>query len=659
MAIAQMKKFVIASHRSEASELLESLQQAGIAQILDAERAMVSKEWPELQVKAERPKELEDMVARLDKSIQFLEENATEKSPKTIFEPLIAVKAENYSEITSGSESLELLEVAELTAENIDTLLTEQENEVGHLDMLLPWAGLSTPVEELGSLETASCHSGLIPTQNIEAARESLGEFTAIMETVGETGGLTACMFVCMAEESLQVQKALRGCDFEPVNFEGLQGTVDELITASKAKLDEIASKLAEEKQIAAETASGLVKLQMLFDHNNNLLDREQAGASCPATENTVLFEGWVRTRDFSKLEKIVGGYSCSSLDELEIGEEEIPPVEIDNGPAVRPFETITRLYGMPNPKDVDPTVFLAPFFALFFGLCLTDAAYGLILCGLLGWSLKKLKGDKGVLWMFLGCSVVTVVAGALTGGWFGDAITTLVGEESALENLRLKMMLFDPMQDPMPFFIISLGLVYVQIIFGLFIAFFNNLKNKDYMTAIFENLTWIIFFNSIGLLAVSKALNLPEFVGTIAVGLIILQAVLIFLFTERNSGLAGRIGGGAYALFSAVFYFGDLLSYVRIMALGMVTAGLGMAVNILVKLMMDIPYVGYILAAILFIGGHVVNLLLSVLSSFVHSLRLQFVEFFPKFLQGGGIDFKPLRKNYQHVAVEETVSEE
>ncbi|GAG96340.1 unnamed protein product, partial [marine sediment metagenome] len=149
-----------------------------------------------------------------------------------------------------------------------------------------------------------------------------------------------------------------------------------------------------------------------------------------------------------------------------------------------------------------------------------------------------------------------------------------------------------------------------------------------------------------------SKTGKLPEILAMPFGILAIIQAVLIFLFTERKSGLAGRIGGGVFGLFGAVFYFGDILSYVRLMALGMVTAGLGMAVNILVKLLIDIPYVGWLLAAVMFVVGHLFNLAMSTLSAFVHSLRLQFVEFFPKFMEGGGKDFIPLKKKYKHVLV-------
>jgi V/A-type H+-transporting ATPase subunit I len=342
----------------------------------------------------------------------------------------------------------------------------------------------------------------------------------------------------------------------------------------------------------------------------------------------------------------------------MELSKGEVPPVEIENSAAIRPFETITRLYGMPAVSDVDPTVFLAPFFALFFGLCLTDAAYGIILAGISWWLIRKLQGDKKALIMFMICAMMSIIAGALTGSWFSDASTTILTESSgfykSINGLRESIMLFDPMKDPMTFFKIALTLGYVQILFGICIAFFNNIRLKDYATAIFNHLTWFILLNSLLLLGLSKGGVISPVIAKICSPVAIIVAVVIFLFSERKSGMAGRIGGGLFAVFGAVFYFGDILSYVRLMALGMVTAGLGMAINILVRLLMDIevPVVGFVLGAILFVGGHLFNLAMSVLSSFVHSLRLQFVEFFPKFLEGGGKDFKPMKETYDHVLV-------
>lgn len=652
MAIAQMKKVMIASHQSEAGVLLEALQEAGIIQILDAERAMVSKEWPELCVETRRRRDLPELVTRLDKAVTFLKGCAAEKDETSMFRPLVEVDSKKYQEVVSGDIAEKLLAETEATATSIEQLGTSKENVLGILDGLEPWKDMTEAVEGLVDSGSTSCIAGLLPEQNYSEIAERLVDLCAAIEVVGTRGNMQACVVVCMKADKGDVQKALRGADFEVVSFESMKGTVAELLESRSKELSDIESDLAAANEKSVKLAEERLSLQIYFDHCQNLLNREDTHASAPATENTVLLEGWVKKKDYSKLEKLVGNFSASSVAEMEISEGEEVPVEIDNSNAVRPFEAITRLYGMPSAKDVDPTVFLAPFFALFFGLCLTDAAYGLIMLGLLWWMFKKTQGDKGFLWLFITCSAVTVVAGALTGSWFGNAIVELGGEGSRLDDLRKSIMLFDPMEDPMTFFMLALGLGYFQILCGLVIAFCNNLKNKDYATAIFGQLTWLIFLNSLLIFGLSKGGIIPAVLGKPCGILAIIQAVLIFLFTERKSGMAGRIGGGVFALFGAVFYFGDILSYVRLMALGMVTAGLGMAVNILVKLVMEVPYVGFILGALLFVGGHLFNLAMSTLSSFVHSLRLQFVEFFPKFLEGGGKDFEPLKTKYKHVLV-------
>ena len=407
---------------------------------------------------------------------------------------------------------------------------------------------------------------------------------------------------------------------------------------------------------LAGELAQQLLDIEILSDHYANLLTRDITGSEVPATDSAVLLEGWVKRKNYKKLTKLVSKFSASSLNEMDLADNEQPPMEIENNAVVSPFETITRLHGMPSVGDVDPTAFLTPFFALFFGLCLTDAGYGIIMTAVFWWLTKKLQGDKKAIYMLLICSISTIIAGALTGSWFGDSIQVMIPQSSgaftAINGVREKIMLFDPMKSPMTFFLISIALGYIQIIFALCIGLVNNIKRKDYATAVYNYLVWLVFLNSLLIFGLAKAEMLPVYLAKICGWIAIAMSGMIFWFSERKSGMAGRIGGGVFALFSTVFYFGDILSYVRIMALGMVTAGLGMAVNILVKLVMEVPYIGFILGALFFVGGHALNMVLSILSSFVHSLRLQFVEFFPKFFTGGGTEFKPLTRTSKYVLV-------
>jgi V/A-type H+-transporting ATPase subunit I len=657
MAISLIQKVMIAVHRSQAGQLISALQDAGIVQILDAERAMVSKEWPELEVESKRPKETEELVVRLDKAVAFLNQYGKGKDGRSIFAPLIEVDQKSYTDIVHGSFAKELLDRAEQTQTTIDKLNSRAEALRSEIHKLLPWKELQTPIEQLGQLSSAVCLAGILPKQHFNEAVEAVVQIGAAVQMVGGEITTQPCLVFGIKESAQEIQKILRSFEFEVVGFEGIRGTVSENLSRRQKELAEIDAKLKETFKTARQLAGEKLKLEILADHYHNLLIRKQTQATAPETETTLFLESWVREKDYPKLMKIVESFDGAVAEAIEPAEGEEVPVEIENGSMIRPFESITRLYGMPIPSSIDPTVFLAPFFAIFFGLCMADAGYGLILVALLAWAIKKAQGDKKILWMLLVCSVTTFLAGVITGSWFGDAITSMLGVESSLETVRVKLMLFDPMTEPMTFFLLALALGYFQIQCGLLIAFFANLIKKDWAAAICDQLIWVIHLNSLLCLGLANGGILPAAIVKPCVIIAIFTSLTILLSSVRSGGWGGRIGLGVYQLFSTVFYVGDVLSYARLMALSLVGSGFGMAINILVNLLADIPYIGWLLGAALFVGGHLFNIALSVLGAFVHSLRLQFVEFFPKFFTGGGIDFIPLRKEYRHIQVKQEIN--
>jgi V/A-type H+-transporting ATPase subunit I len=650
MAISRMAKILIASHHSEAADLLEALQHQGICQILNAEEGMVCKKVPDLYCGGEKPKDIENFLGRLQKSVAFLDSYAQKaKGLGAALSPRIVVDPQAYNQTVVDKDIPALVEQCEQISSEMENLYNEREGIYGHLDHLGPWAALQAPVEQLGEFEKAACLAGLLPAQKYDQVEEDLAKLDAAIQIVGTAGNRYACLAVCLKEQSTDVHKLLRSADFEAVTFEHMTGRVTELINNYQNRLSEIDEQLQQENGKAKELSENMLKLQILCDHNTNLLSREQAKSVSPATEQTIIYEGWVREKDYSRLEKTVSKFHASSLSRTTPAESEEIPVEIENKNIIKPFEVITRLYGMPKHFEVDPTVFLAPFFALFFALCLTDAGYGLILIGVIALFIKKMQGDKKLMLMLGICSVITLGAGALTGGWFGDAIQKFI---PALNPLREKMMWFDPFEKPMLFFVLSLAIGYIHILTGLLIAFFHNLKQKDYTAAVCDQLTWLVMLNAIVLFGASKAGAVPAGLGSFCGKFALVPAGTIFLFSQREGAWAGRLGMGAYNLFSAIFYMGDVLSYLRLMALGMVTAGLGMAINVIAKITLDIPYIGFVIMIAVLVGGHTFNLAISGLSAFVHTLRLQYVEFFPKFLVGGGRLFEPLAKEYKHIFI-------
>jgi len=643
---------MIVSHRSQASDLLEALQAEGICQLLNAEQAMVAKDMPELIIEDRRLKDIETLLNRLQKSIAFLNNFVdTKKGLAGMLSPRTVIDEKSYQKVTGQSQDLlRIIKQTEQTELAIEKAKSEIENLNTILQMLEPFKNLQTPVEEIAPSRNTNCLAGLLPVQHFDNVLKGLTELAAAVQQIATADNKNACLIVCLKEQTDQVQKLLRSAEFEQVTFEQMTGKAADLIKQHTEKLHYAEDQLQTHNKHATLLSKNLLKLQILHDHYENLLKREQAKDTAPATEHTVILEGWVKKHNYKRLEKIVSRFDATTITKIKPAEGEEIPVEIENKSIIKPFEVITRLYGMPQHFEVDPTVFLAPFFAIFFALCLTDAGYGLVIIALMIFFIKKIQGDKKLMWMLGICSAVTVVVGALTGGWFGDGIQQFA---PALKPVREKLMWFDPFEKPMTFFVLALAMGYVQIMAGLMIAFVHNLRRKQYIAGLCDQLTLLVMLNSIAIFAASKAGVLPikngKFFGIMA----IVPAAVILLFSQREGGWPSRIGMGAYNLFSTIFYVGDVLSYIRLMALGMVTAGLAMAINVMAGLALDIPYgIGIVAMLLVLICGHGFNIAINALGAFVHTLRLQYAEFFPKFFIGGGRAFEPLNKEYKHIYI-------
>jgi V/A-type H+-transporting ATPase subunit I len=326
---------------------------------------------------------------------------------------------------------------------------------------------------------------------------------------------------------------------------------------------------------------------------------------------------------------------------------EDHPPILLDNPLWARPFGPLTKLYGMPSYKGIDPTVLMAPFFFLFFGMCLGDGGYGLIMGAFFLFALVryKLSGDtKNFFVLLLLGSVSTIMVGAVTGSWLGDMVDAF-GIFSFIRPLKESVVLLRPMSDPITFLGISLALGVVQILFGILIAMWDALRKGDIIAALGDQGGWFMLI--VGILvwgAGSMGMGGEGLILT-GKGLAALGALTLVATQGREKpGVIRKAVFGVLSLYNVTSYLGDVLSYSRLLALGLATSAIAMIVNTLTNLVSGIPYVGWVLAALIFFGGHLFSVVVNVLGAFIHSLRLQYVEFFSKFYSGGGRIFSPLK---------------
>lgn len=421
-----------------------------------------------------------------------------------------------------------------------------------------------------------------------------------------------------------------------------------------KAALSEISRKIKEREikitrcnEKGAELAVNLPDFRILFDTFKLEKERLNKRSNFFHTESSFWLTGWIEERFLRKLISDLRQLTdYTAVYKVKSKENEERPVVIYNNSLWRPFEAVTNIYGLPKSSEVDPTPFLAPFFILFFALCLTDAVYGLILAAICFSAVKFLsipkESQKLIKLLGIG-GVVTFFIGALFGGWAGFNI----------ENLMV-FKIIDPLKNPILVLIFTLILGIIQVWSGILIAFCWKIKQREIKEAFLNEAVWLFFIPVICAFGLVKfgviAQNLSGFINILlylGIGLVVITG------GRKQKNLFLKAATGVLKLYNLVGYTSDVLSYSRLLALGLATGIIAMVINLIAGIAFkSIPYVGILFAALILIFGHLFNIVINVLGAYIHSGRLQFVEFFPKFMEGGGRRFKPFSSKTDFVKI-------
>ena len=643
MAILKMKKLRICGVSEEQTQLIRQLQLLGSVEI-GAPCALTDTQG--VQVFCAGDGKSADALlrtsARLTSALETLKHYETKKGG------LFAARPEKtIGELFSDEAYAAALDTAQAVLDAQDArsrLAAEKSRLTAVRESFVPWQQLPLPLETLGTQHTRIL-LGTVPAQtDLEALRARVFEAAdeVQLEQISadqQSRYLLVFVHKCAAEA---VGAALREAGFALTTFDGVQGTAAENIRRTDEAIaaceQQDAGKLAELTALAEQKPA----LQLAFDRCTQEIAKAQAADRLIHSEKTFCLGGWVPCEDVGKLEALLSGFCCA-WELTDPAPEEYPdvPVKLKNNKLTWPLNMVTEMYSLPAYDGVDPNPLMAPFFILFYGIMMADMGYGLlmILASIIITKKSRPKGTSGQMFgLMFSCGISTFLMGALTGGFFGDFLPQLVGIIDPDTTFKALPSLFTPLDDTITILIGAMALGFVQIVTGMAISFVEKIKKGQIMDAIWEELTWWVVFAGIACMALGVT-NIVLYVG--------LAMVVV------GSGWSAKGFGKVTAIFGSVYnhvtgYFGDILSYSRLMTLMLAGSVIASVFNTLGAIPGNVVF--FLLVSV---AGNGLNFALNLLSCYVHDLRLQCLEYFGKFYQDGGKPFEPLAINTKYVDIQ------
>ena len=630
MSVAPVSKVHIFVHSGRKAELLSALQEAGLVHLEEAKFEGVDLRRTEVD-----PSGVDRTLARLKHALDVFAALDETSGLKRLLRPKPELSLKRKAEALDFGHGRVLDDLERLESER-NALTAGMKALDREAEFLEPLRDLALPLEAFRGTRTAEVRLVVVPAAEAERLEEIMVGSPLWFEIVSRDKHSCRVVAIFPRESVDEAEAALEELGAVPVELEsriasaGPGERIEDLLAANRL---ERGRKASAESALEADIKAMAIHAPALMSVHDLLMnDREKALADrlLGETEAVSCIEGWVLGSDKGRLEKKVTAVSdAAQVCFREPLPEEEPPVFLENPPIARPFEIITGLYGLPERGFPDPTIPLAPFFFIFVGLCVSDGGYGVLVAALSLLYMKFARPRSGArlfakLALYLGIS--NIVFGTFFGAWLGFPLRSVL--------------LMDPLKDPIPFLVLSLGLGFLQVWVGTFLGMIAWIRARDYAAAFVKG-GWLLLLPGLILYFVTKspAAGVAVLAGT--------SAIVLFSNPSRNP--FARVFGGLYGLYGVSGYVSDTLSYSRILALGLSTGVIGMVVNNLTQTAFRIPVAGWVLAPLIFVGGHLFNLGIGFLGGFVHSMRLQFVEYFTKFYKAGGRPFRAFRLESQY----------
>jgi V/A-type H+-transporting ATPase subunit I len=649
MAIVKMHKVSIMGLEYDKIEILERLMNIGVLDISDIGDRVLSEEWSDLVHSGnsdEEVLELESDIEKVKSALEYL--SLYDERKKSLFAPKRVIDLDKYRNIVEYKEKLRpIVEKINKADEKLITLKNE-ENRLNNLAITLtPWESMDIPLDLTSTLAT-DIILGIVPSSvDVSQMRNDIQKEIneCHIQLVNTDKDQAYLQVICHKSIKEELLKSLNQRGFNRVTFD-LKGTIKENIDIILSKVKEIEA----EGEILRKEIAGYVNerdnLEVFYDYMNIQRDRKEVLGRLLNTDKVFILEGWVPDHAIEKFKDNVNNkwhWDCM-VDIREAADEDEFPILLENNKFVQSFELVTELYSLPNPNEIDPNPYMAPFFFLFFGLMLGDAGYGIIMALATGIVLYKFKpqgaANKLLKLLFWG-GISTFIWGALFGGWFGDIV-----EQISSGRFKISPVWFNPLEDPMKLLLWSFIFGGAHLYVGMGLKAYNLIRKGKVLDAVFDIGFWYIFLTGLVLLLVGgNASVVGKYMS-------IIGAVLLVLTQGRQEkNIIKRLGKGVLSLYDSVGFMSDVLSYSRLLALGLATGVIASVINNIGTLF-GFNILGIIIFITIFLIGHIFNILINALGAFVHSSRLQYVEFFSKFYEGGGKPYKPFKINTKYINI-------